>query len=461
MQLEGDTVSFTVTAIDPDSTIPTLTAFNLPANATFVDSGSGAAIFRWIIAPKQYGTFNISFIASDGVLADTEIVGIQVSARLPQAADLSVGGSQTPEHVTAHIPTTAWRYLDFNNDDPQLNFEIAVGNDSDWTIAEMWNPEPFVSSDTFVVYNGAPLVDGSTYWLRLQVYDSLGGSEGKQIMFRMNSVPTIPQLRLPLAEAIVLSQQPGLIIRNSADAENDSLLYTFEVSPDNFATTVFTFTKKQDADSLTTLLIDSTLVENSQYWWRVKASDYYEFSEYSPIRSFYVNTTNTAPTAVSLTQPVNTFATPLTILQPQFVWTASTDPDPLDTVTYDLVIAIDSNFMFVQQIPNLTATSHTLTTDLLWGLRYWWKVKSLDRHGAFDWSPVFTFRTMTLGDANNDGATDISDVVYLIAYIFSGGLPPTPLRAGDANCDNSVDISDAVYLIAYIFSGGSAPCSAF
>ncbi len=460
-QLEGDTVLFQVTATDADSTIPSLTATGLPMGATFVDSGNGRGGFYWPIAPKQYGTFNISFIASDGVLADTETVKIQVSARLPQVADLSVGGSQTPEHVTAHIPTTAWRYLDFNNDDPQLKFEIAVGTDSNWTYSEMWNPAPFVSSDTFVVYSGAPLVDGSTYWLRLRVNNSLGWSDWKQISFRMNSVPTAPQQRLPLAEAIVASQQPSLVIRNSTDAESDSLFYTFEVSPDNFATTVFTFTKKADADSLTTLIVDSTLVENTQYRWRVKASDYYESSDWSPARSFFVNAANTAPTAVSLTQPANTIVTPLTILRPQFVWTPATDPDPLDSITYDLVIALDSNFMFVQQISNLTATSHTLTADLLWGKRYWWKVKSLDRQGAFNWSPVFTFRTMTLGDANNDGAADISDVVYLIAYIFSGGLAPNPLLAGDANCDSTVDISDVVYLIAYIFSGGQAPCSAF
>jgi M6 family metalloprotease-like protein len=65
-----------------------------------------------------------------------------------------------------------------------------------------------------------------------------------------------------------------------------------------------------------------------------------------------------------------------------------------------------------------------------------------------------------LGDANGDGNVDISDVVYLIAYIFSGGSAPSPLLAGDANCDSAVDISDVVYLIAYIFSGGSAPCAA-
>ena len=63
------------------------------------------------------------------------------------------------------------------------------------------------------------------------------------------------------------------------------------------------------------------------------------------------------------------------------------------------------------------------------------------------------------GDANRDGPVDISDAVYLIAYIFSGGAAPSPLLAGDANCDSAVDISDAVYLIAYIFSGGAPPCA--
>jgi len=63
------------------------------------------------------------------------------------------------------------------------------------------------------------------------------------------------------------------------------------------------------------------------------------------------------------------------------------------------------------------------------------------------------------GDASGDAVVDISDAVYLIAYIFSGGQAPSPLLAGDANCDITVDISDAVYLIAYIFSGGAAPCA--
>jgi hypothetical protein len=65
------------------------------------------------------------------------------------------------------------------------------------------------------------------------------------------------------------------------------------------------------------------------------------------------------------------------------------------------------------------------------------------------------------GDANGDNTYNISDAVYLIAYIFVGGQPPKPYPtcSGDANCDCTVNISDAVYMIAYIFSGGAAPCN--
>ncbi len=65
------------------------------------------------------------------------------------------------------------------------------------------------------------------------------------------------------------------------------------------------------------------------------------------------------------------------------------------------------------------------------------------------------------GDANNTGTINLSDAVYLIAYIHAGGYPPQPnIGVGDVNCDGAVNISDAVYLVAYIFSGGRVPCFA-
>ena len=62
------------------------------------------------------------------------------------------------------------------------------------------------------------------------------------------------------------------------------------------------------------------------------------------------------------------------------------------------------------------------------------------------------------GDANNDTRVSVSDAVYIINYVFSGGNAPRPLATGDCNCDLKVNISDAVYIINYVFSGGHSPC---
>lgn len=61
------------------------------------------------------------------------------------------------------------------------------------------------------------------------------------------------------------------------------------------------------------------------------------------------------------------------------------------------------------------------------------------------------------GDADSNGIVNISDAVFLIAYIFGGGAAPEPIELGDADANGIVNISDAVYLIAYIFGGGAAP----
>jgi TolB protein len=61
------------------------------------------------------------------------------------------------------------------------------------------------------------------------------------------------------------------------------------------------------------------------------------------------------------------------------------------------------------------------------------------------------------GDADNSGSIDISDVIYLINYIFKSGPVPVSLILGDCNNDEEVTICDVVYLINYLFKGGPPP----
>ncbi len=61
------------------------------------------------------------------------------------------------------------------------------------------------------------------------------------------------------------------------------------------------------------------------------------------------------------------------------------------------------------------------------------------------------------GDANQDGRSNISDITFLIAFIFTGGSAPKCRDQADANGDNRVNITDVTSLVAWVFSGGPGP----
>ncbi len=71
-------LAFTVTATDPDGTIPTLSASGLPSGAVFSDAGGGHGNFSWTPASNQTGTFQTTFRASDGTLSDSQTITITV-----------------------------------------------------------------------------------------------------------------------------------------------------------------------------------------------------------------------------------------------------------------------------------------------------------------------------------------------------------------------------------------------
>jgi hypothetical protein len=61
------------------------------------------------------------------------------------------------------------------------------------------------------------------------------------------------------------------------------------------------------------------------------------------------------------------------------------------------------------------------------------------------------------GDLNQDSRNTISDIVFLINYLFKGGPAPAYLASGDANTDCKVNLSDVVYFINYLFKNGPRP----
>lgn len=63
------------------------------------------------------------------------------------------------------------------------------------------------------------------------------------------------------------------------------------------------------------------------------------------------------------------------------------------------------------------------------------------------------------GDINGDDKINLLDPVFLTAYLFKSGDAPDPLARGDVDCSGiPPEITDLVYIVGYIFNGGAPPC---
>lgn len=374
-------------------------------------------------------------------------------------SDLELEG-EVLTHVISHSPTVYWVY-----DDPDMNpqdsFVVEVGTDSDWSIAEMWNTGSQQGQDTALLYVGEPLLDGSTYHLRLRVHNGVRWSSWwYEILFRMNSLPSVPVHLRPINDEYT-DNQPWLWVQNSTDAEGDTLTYDFFCWLDTYEEpeTVLGSDIPEQSDS-TGWQVTEPLKENWPYTWMVRSHDGYESSGWTElfVWTFFVNGTQEPPSAPETVFPPGPEGLPVFIMLPTFSWSESTDPDPLDSVRYKLEIATDSNFTFVQTIDSLPSASHSLADSLTFSTHYWWRVTAFDNTGLSTMSPnTPDFWTWTLGDLDHTHSVDIGDLVMLVDYMFNSGPAPYPLFVADIDGNCTVDISDLVYLVDYMFVGGPEP----
>ena len=63
------------------------------------------------------------------------------------------------------------------------------------------------------------------------------------------------------------------------------------------------------------------------------------------------------------------------------------------------------------------------------------------------------------GDANEDGAVDIADAIFMLYTLMLNGPESGCADATDSNDSGSHDIADAVFILSYQFAGGDAPPS--
>ena len=174
---------------------------------------------------RDAGNPDPAYYDPDGSVAD--IGALYFDGRTPCPYNLSVL-NEDHTHVLTSTPEFSWAFYGIE----QEGFELEIGSDNDWGVAETWAPGQFVSSDTSVLYAGPLLTDGATYYYRLRLVDSAGFGPWQGGVFRMNSVSASPPPHFPLAGDSTSVLGVVLYAVNSPDGENDDQTYDFELYND-------------------------------------------------------------------------------------------------------------------------------------------------------------------------------------------------------------------------------------
>ena len=60
-------------------------------------------------------------------------------------------------------------------------------------------------------------------------------------------------------------------------------------------------------------------------------------------------------------------------------------------------------------------------------------------------------------DLDGDGAVNVTDLAFLVDYLFRGQTGPDCPSEGDVDASGSTDVADLTYLLDYLFGGGPSP----
>ncbi|MFH1576949.1 MAG: Ig-like domain-containing protein, partial [Candidatus Margulisiibacteriota bacterium] len=175
---------------------------------------------------------------------------------------------------------------------------------------------------------------------------------------------------------------------------------------------------------------------NGNYEWRVSVSDgdlppmtvWYVFGSDNGDTDFIVDTTNDPPVAFGKTLPADGNDE---CCDANLQWTASSDPDVLDTLTYSVFVYNPGDYVTPAYTQTgITGTSHSVTSGLVVGNTYEWNVSVTDG-------------TNTVWANGNETARWSFNY---IASIINPGAPfitsTTPLNAAtDVNIDAAVTIT--------------------
>jgi len=172
---EGDTLSISISATDPDGTIPTLNVdpTTLPENSSFTGPFTNMKTFNFMPEYTQAGPYTITFIASDGSLADTLNLNVEVLEAGNQApyftsilpdTQIVLAGQSFSSHITAAdadadiltitvdtvLPYAA--FIDSGNGAASYNYFPTLSQVGEINLVTFFVEDPSGGTDTMATY---------------------------------------------------------------------------------------------------------------------------------------------------------------------------------------------------------------------------------------------------------------------------------------------------------------------
>jgi len=539
--VEGSTLTLIITAVDPDGTIPTLIAENLPENASFTDNGDGTGTISFDPSYVQSGTYYVDITADDGEDAVTITVTIIVEEAGNQAPVLAdIDPQETTEMRTLTFDVSA---SDVDLDIPILSATDVPGGASftdnlDGTGTFLWTTNNFDAGIYDVTITATDALDPLLFDMKtaritvadtnLAPYPYIPSQnrtvyEGDTLIFRVTGED--PDSTYP---SIIVNSPDYELVPNMtwADSGNGVGILTFAPDYDQGAVspgrayylqwlvvdaedptlfnptvppTMFTVLHTNRPPDLVAGATDTTITEGDTLEITVASSDpdgesvtlwaenlpdsNATFAGMSFIKTFtfspdytqagvylvdFVTSDGTLETRITATITVNEagnqapyFTMSLPSTQPVIAGEVHTtnltafDPD-LDvmTITYN---AVPLNSTFTDFGDGSAVFEFSPQSSQI-GDVYNLTFTVTDPISASDEVNVsYEVVSFLRGDANSDNILDMSDILFILNYLYKDGMTPASFEATDVNYDSKINVLDAEYLIRYFYKQGPPP----